>query len=244
MEWSDTGIVLGTKKHGETSVVLEVMTQMHGRHLGLVRSGRSRRMQPVLQVGNSIDVVWRARLETHLGTYSVEPRISRAAKIMESGNALYALQTLASHLRLLPEREQNSGLYEAAFVTLDLLGDVEIAGTLLVRFEMALLEALGFGLDLSACAATGANDMLVYISPKTGRAVSASAGEPWKDKLLPLPGFMLPQQAGQAPGQLGEVVNGLSATGFFLDRNIYGPRNMTAPEARSKLQEKLSALAS
>ncbi|MEO0635692.1 MAG: DNA repair protein RecO [Pseudomonadota bacterium] len=239
MEWSDTGLVLGIRKHGESSVILEAMTRGHGRHLGLVRGGRSRTRQPVLQVGNTLELVWRARLEEHLGIYTAEAGALRAADVMATRSALGIVQTLASHLRLLPERDPHPELYDAAHVLLDNLEDPLVAGALLVRFELRLLEELGFGLDLSRCASTGDNDGLAYVSPKTGRAVSASAGEPWHDRLLRLPPFIAP--GGKTSLTEGrDVADGLAMTGHFLARDIYDARGIEPPLARDSLRVELA----
>ena len=155
MQWSDEGIILGSRHHGEADVILEAMTREHGRHLGLVRGGRSRRRRAELQAGNGVDLTWRARLDEHLGHYAVEPVTLRAANLMQDRLALSGLQLLAAHLRLLPERDPHRRLYDAALVVLDGLDEPENAGRLMVLFEMMLLDELGFGLDLSACAATG-----------------------------------------------------------------------------------------
>ena len=179
MEWQDHGLILGVRKHGETSSIVELMTEHHGRHLGLVRGGRSKRMRPVLQPGNSVIANWHARLENHLGTYSLEADQLRAADLMASQSAIYAILTLSAHLRLLPEREPHTGLFRAASVLVENLEHPEIAASLLVRFELAILEELGFGLDLERCASTGTMHELIYVSPKSGRAVNAQAGKPW-----------------------------------------------------------------
>lgn len=231
MEWRDEGIILGTRKHGETSVILEVMTRAHGRHLGMVRGGRSRKAQPVLQAGNRVDLIWRARLDEHMGMFQVEALELNAARLFESACAVYGLQTLAAHLRLLPERDPHQGLYEMLGLLIEHLGDAATAGELVVRFELAMLEELGFGLDLSECAATGRQQELVYVSPKSGRAVSREAGLPWHDKMLPLPAFLL-GGAGADGGQ-GSVEQGFRLTGFFFMRHVYEPRGMTPPEARA-----------
>src|SRR6478609_8407230 len=160
MQWQDHAIVLGVKRHGETSVIAEVMTRDRGRHLGLVRSGRSRSMQPVLQPGNEVDVIWRARLDEHLGEFRIEPLQLRAARLMESATAVYGVQAMGALLRLLPERDPHPHLFEALDVILDAMDDPADAGELFVRFELAVLNDLGFGLDLSECAATGARQEL------------------------------------------------------------------------------------
>ena len=173
MQWTDDGLVLGLRRQGETSVILELMTREHGRHLGLVHGGRSRRMQPVLQPGNRVRATWRARLDESLGAFAVEPVASVAARLMGSGLALYGMSHLAGLLRLLFEREPHPELFEAASLLIDHLHDPDIAPPLMVRFELAILGQLGFGLDLSACAATGGNDALIYVSPRSGRAAPA-----------------------------------------------------------------------
>ena len=181
MEWHDEGIVLSARKHGETSAILEVMTRGHGRHLGLVRGGRSRRQQPVLQPGNRLSLTWRARLDEHLGTFLAEPLAFNAARLLDNACAVYGLLTLAAHLRLLPERDPHAALYETLAIVIEHLGDPRSAAELVARFELLVLEELGFGLDLTRCAATGSVDDLAYVSPKTGRAVSREAGKPWQD---------------------------------------------------------------
>ena len=155
MEWRDEGIILGIRRHGETAAIAEVMTREHGRHLGLVRGGRSRKLQPVLQPGNRVEVTWRARLDEHLGTFVVEPLELNAARLFDSAVAVYGLQTISAHLRLLPERDPHSGLFETLALMLGHLDDPAAAAELVVRFELLILDELGFGLDLSACAATG-----------------------------------------------------------------------------------------
>lgn len=169
MQWQDEAIILGVKRHGETSVIAEVMTRLRGRHLGMVRGGRSRSMQPVLQAGNRVDVIWRARLDDHLGEFRIEPLQLRAAQLMETATAVYGVQAMGALLRLLPERDPHPHLYQALDVILDNLHDPVDAGELFVRFELAVLNDLGFGLDLTECAATGLRTDLIYVSPKTGK---------------------------------------------------------------------------
>lgn len=229
MEWRDEGIILGTRKHGETGAILEVMTRAHGRHLGIVRGGRSRKQQPVLQAGNRVDLAWRARLDEHLGTFQAEPLELNAARLFDSAVAVYGLQTLAAHLRLLPERDPHQALYDTLLVMLSHLDDPRAAAELVVRFELLVLEELGFGLDLSCCAATGTREDLVYVSPKSGRAVCRTAGEPWRDRMLPLPEFLL--RSGMRPGS-SDVEDAFRLTGFFLARHVYEPRGLGEPEAR------------
>jgi DNA repair protein RecO (recombination protein O) len=231
MEWHDEGIVLSARKHGETSTILEVMTRSHGRHLGLVRGGRSRKQQPVLQPGNLLSLTWRARLDEHLGTFLAEPLAFNAARLLDNACAVYGLLTLAAHLRLLPERDPHAALYETLAIIIDHLGDPREAAELVARFELLVLEELGFGLDLTRCAATGSADDLAYVSPKTGRAVSREAGRPWQDVMLPLPAFL--QRDAREAADLAGVEAAFRLTGYFLTRHVYEPRALAAPEARA-----------
>ncbi|MGF0536641.1 DNA repair protein RecO [Agrobacterium sp. ES01] len=230
MQWSDESILLGVKRHGESSVIAEMMTRAHGRHLGLVRGGRSRTLQPALQPGNRLDVTWRARLDEHLGEYRIEPVRLRAGELMESALGVYGVQALGSLLRLLPERDPHLHLYEALDVILDNLGEPAAAGELFIRFELAVLNDLGFGLDLARCAATGTERDLVYVSPKSGRAVSRDAGANWADKMLPLPPFLLAGAAKSA--NRDSLSDAFRLTGYFLSRHVYEPRGLEPGTAR------------
>lgn len=222
-------MILGSRKHGETSVILEAMTRGRGRYLALVRGGRSRRMQPLLQAGNRVTLTWRARLEEHLGVFNVDPLELRAAKLMETPIGLNAVQILAAHLRLLAERDPHRGLADAAEIVISNLPEPAVTAVLLVRFELALLDELGFGLDLGACAATGRNDELAYVSPKSGRAVGREAGLPYRDRLLALPGFL--KEPSTVPDS-AEIAAAFALTGYFLNRHIYVPRGLLPPLPR------------
>ena len=234
MQWSDEGIIIGTRRHGETSLIVELMTRAHGRHLGLVRGGRSRKVQPLLQPGNSVLAEWRARLDSHLGHYTLDGTTQRAARLIENASGLYAIQALAALLRLLPERDPHPALYEGLIAMVDHLDDPLVAGGFVVRFEVRMLDELGFGLDLERCAATGINDDLAWVSPKTGRAVSRSAGEPYRDRLLPLPPF-LADAAALASGP-AELADAFGLTAYFLARHVYEPRGLEPSDARASLE--------
>src|SRR6516164_7834407 len=205
MRWTDEGIVLGSKHHGESGTILELMTREHGRHLGLVRGGTGRRLRPILQAGNGVSAVWQARLDEHLGLYALEGMTLRAASFLPVSHALYAVTHLAELCRLLPERDPHPQIHAELSALLDELLDLRAAASALVRFELLLLAELGFGLDLESCAATGTTADLVYVSPKSGRAVSRQAGEPWKERLLRLPNFV------QGPGAAAPSVEDISA---------------------------------
>jgi DNA repair protein RecO (recombination protein O) len=233
MDWRDRGLIIGVRKHGETSVILEVLTELHGRHLGLVRGGRSRALQPVLQPGNSIDLTWRARLEEHLGTFSVEGERLRAAHLMQSALGLHGLHHFTGLLRLLPERDPHPDLWRFAELLANRLDDAHLAPALMLRFELALLAELGFGLDLGTCALTGVADDLVYVSPKSGRAVTRAAGEPWRDRLLPLPGFLLREEDEADADQVNDAFRLLE---HFLVRDVLAPRGLAIGTSRGAFQ--------
>jgi DNA repair protein RecO (recombination protein O) len=230
MEWTDEGIVLGVKRHGESSVILELMTQGRGRHLGLVRGGAGTRLRGVLQPGNTLRATWRARLDEHLGHYAVEGVNLRAAGIMASAHAVHGITHLAALCRLLAEREPHARLHESLEAILDALDDPAVAAPMVARFELAFLAELGFGLDLSSCAATGATAELIYVSPRSGRAVSRAGGEDYRDKLLRLPGFLRDGE----PASAAELADAFALTGFFLDRHAFAPRGLTLPDARGR----------
>ncbi|WP_439574934.1 DNA repair protein RecO [Phreatobacter sp.] len=228
MQWTDDGVVLGTRAHGESSVILELFTRRHGRHLGLVRGGRSRRQQPVLQPGNTVHASWNARLDEHLGAYVIEAGTSRAARLMEARAGVAGITLIAAIARLMPEREPHEGLFEALELIADALPEVAVAAPLIVRLELEVLQDLGFGLDLEACVATGATEDLIYVSPKSSRAVSRQAGEPWKDRLLPLPAFL----RGGSGADVAAIRDGFRLTGHFLSRHVYEARGLAMPDAR------------
>ncbi len=231
MEWTDDGIVLGTRKHGEGNAIAELMTRAHGRHLGLVRGGAGSRLRPLLQPGNVLRVVWRARLDEHLGAYTAEALSLRAGALIGAAHALYAVTHVAALVRLLPERDPHEGIFEELDAIFDRLDAPVEAATRIVRFELDLLAELGFGLDLMSCAATGATDDLVYVSPKSGRAVSRQAGEPWRDRLLHLPAFL--RNDITALPSAGELTEAFALTGFFLARHVLEPRGLELADARA-----------
>ena len=239
MEWKDEGIIIGTRKHGETSLIVEIMTRRHGRHLGIVRGGRSRKKQPFMQPGNSVEATWRARLDEHLGTWSLEATELRTARLMETPIGVFGIQLLASHLRLIPERDVHEHLHEALEIILSHLQEASIAAVLMVKFELALLDDLGFGLDLTKCAVTGKKENLSHVSPKTGRAVCLEAATPWVDKLLVLPVFLTDGRGEQHP-TLAEIMDGFLLTGYFLDRHVYHPRGLVTPIDRASFMRSIS----
>src|SRR6195952_3013452 len=215
MEWTDEGIVLGVRRHGVSSAIVELLTRAHGRHLGLVRGGSSKRMRPMLQPGNSVTAVWRARLDEHLGYYVLEGTRLRAATVLASSHATYGVTHLASLARLLPERDPHEDIYEMLRRTLDDFDDIGEAAVHLIRFELAMLAELGFGLDLENCAATGGTTELIYVSPKSGGAVSRLAGEPYRERLLRLPPFLRAGEGGAHGWSDQDPQGGFRLTGVF-----------------------------
>jgi DNA repair protein RecO (recombination protein O) len=232
MDWTDEGIVLGVRRHGEANAIAEVMTRAHGRHLGLVRGGAGSRMRPVLQPGNEVRVTWRARLDEHLGHYTVEGLRLRAAEFMVAAHAAYGITHLAALCRLLPERDPHEDVHDTLVAILDHLHERGAAAALVARFELLLLAELGFGLDLEQCAATGATADLVFVSPKSGRAVSRLAGEPWRDRMLRLPAF-LGAEADVGEPAIDELSDAFALTGFFFERHVLEPRGLAMHDARA-----------
>ncbi|MCL4156136.1 UNVERIFIED_CONTAM: hypothetical protein GTU68_013964 [Idotea baltica] len=235
MEWRDQGILLSTRRHGETSAIIEVFTPNQGRHAGVVRGGTSRKIAPILQPGAQLDLSWRARLEDHIGAFTVEPVRSRAAIAMGGRLALAGLNAVTGLLSFaLPEREAHLPLYLRTEALLDLLGQEDIWPLAYLHWELSLLEELGYGLDLTTCAVTGATEGLIYVSPKSGRAVSREGAGEWADRLLPLPDVM----RGVGDAEDSQIAEALRTTGHFLEThmaNALGARPL--PEARARYVE-------
>ena len=236
MEFSDKGVVLHARAHGENHAIVEVFTAAHGRWAGLVYGGQGRKMQPILQPGNGVQTNWRGRGEDSLGHFTIELSEPRAGELMQDRLSLAALSSIAAvALACLPEREPHRPSFEGMNVLLEQLGEAEIWPALMARWELGLLAQLGFGLTLDRCAASGVRDNLVYVSPKSAHAVSAEAGEPYKDKLLPLPGFL----TGGGEVTPDAAIDALTLTGYFLETRILNPSNLTLPEPRIKVVELL-----
>ena len=236
IEWREEGAVIAVRPHGETSVIAEVFTEGRGRLVGLVRGGISRKARAMLQPGAQVAVVWKARLESHLGNLTLEPLRSRAGAAMGDRLALEGLAAVSALLSLaLPEREAYPALYARTIALFDLLGEQDLWPLAYLQWELALLEATGFGLDLSSCAVSGTADDLGYVSPRTGRAVSRGAAGEWADRLLPLPPVL--RGAGAATG--AEIARALGTTGWFLEHRLMPerPGRPALPPARARLVE-------
>lgn len=242
MEWRDEGVLLAVKPHGESAAIIEVLTPARGRHAGLVRGGASRRMKPVLQPGTQLDITWRARLEEHLGAMVVEPVYARTA-LMSDRLALAGLGALtALTVFALPERQAYAGFYDETIALLDRMESTPDWPAYYVGWEIELLSTMGFGLDLSRCAVSGSVENLRYVSPKTGRAVSAEAGADWADRLLPLPPF-LRADSGDAPITADDLVAGLRLSGHFLAQRLAPAIGKDSlPAARDRLTRAFARL--
>ena len=241
MDWHDEGIVLSSRPHGENGAIVELLTREHGRHLGLVRGGAGRRQKSVLQAGNTVAAHWRARLNEHLGAYTVELVKPRAGLLMDDAFALTGLSAACAVASILPEREAHPALFEGFSFLLDTMEDADIWPAIFVRWELGLLQELGFGLELGQCAATGVRDDLAYVSPRSGGAVSREAGAPYADRLFRLPPFLVSSQAGV--DHADDIAEGFRITGHFLERHFYAPLGKHLPDARIRLMQRFAARA-
>lgn len=242
IEWRDDAVLLAQRPFGETSVIIEVFSAGHGRHAGVVRGGTSRKLTHVLQPGAQLSVVWKARLDSHLGSFVVELSRSRTAIAMSDRLALAGLNAVCALLAIvLPERETQGRLYAHTIALLDLLGQTDIWPLAYLRWEQALLDAMGFGLDLSRCAVRGVNEDLAFVSPRTGRAVSREGAGEWVDRLLPLP----PVLAGQGDADNAQILIALGTTGHFLEHQlIHSLGDKPVPAARARLLDAIERLGS
>lgn len=234
IRWQDEGILLAARRHGESAVIAELFTPSRGRATGVVRGGGGRRMAPILMPGAQLSVTWAARLEAHMGHFTVELVRSRAPLVLGDRLGLAGLNAVCGLLSaLLPEREAHEALYARTEPLLDLLGQGEVWPLAYLRWEVSLLEALGFGLDLSACAVTGARDGLAYVSPRSGRAVSEEGAGEWAARLLPLSPALIATGESDA-----DIRAGLRVTGWFLEHKVapsLGGRPL--PAARQRFVE-------
>ena len=240
MDWRDKGILLNVRSHGENATIIQVLTAEHGRYTGVVRGGSSRKLTPALQPGAQLALNWRARLEDHMGVFKVELIRSRTAMIMCDRQALEGLNTVTSMLlTFLPEREAYTVLFGATEFLLDLINDQIVWPSAYLKWELALLDVLGFGLDLVSCAVTGKKEDLVYISPRTGRAVSREGAGEWASRLFPLPSIL----RGKQTVEYALVKKGLDITGFFFKNHVVkGLGIKSLPPARSRFVDRLGNL--
>jgi len=242
MQWQDEGIVLAARRHGESALILDLLTRAHGRHAGLVRGGQGRKLRARFEIGNRVAVAWNARLAEHLGTFTGELVAPHAARVIEDPARLACLAAaVAIALTTLPEREPHPAVFAGLAALLDALDADRGWAPAYVLWEKDLLAELGFGLDLSRCAATGETRSLVYVSPKSGHAVSDAAGAPYREKLLKLPAFLLPGESAAPPP--GDVVDGLSLTGFFLARRVFDSHGREMPAARARFVDLIERMA-
>lgn len=244
MEWTDDGVIIFSQKQGDSSLIVRCFTRNHGRHAGLVRGGAGKRHRGITQIGNEVQLTWKGRVSSQLGHYSVELKNPRLAAVMEDSLGLNALSSALTLLEIsLPEREPHPALYEATLVMMDNLETADENAWLpvYVKWELGLLSELGYGLDMHKCAASGATENLIYISPKSGRAVSEEAGKPYHDKLLALPLFLKPMPGGiiEMPSA-GDIQAGLTLTGYFLDKCLRRHHHTTLCPARDRFVTRLN----
>lgn len=234
MHWSDNAIILSVRRHGETSAIIRVLAQQHGVVAGVVRGAYSKTNRGMVQLGNLVSAGWSARLSEHIGSFKLEPLKSHAALIMQDEQKLAMLTSACALLeQVLPERHPYPKLYDHCLKLLD-----ELSWRSYIHFEMLILAETGFGLDISACAATGRRDDLIYVSPKSGRAVSREAGEPYKDRLLKLPQFLILSAIATTESNNGdEISNGLALTGYFIEHWLLEPHGKKIPPARQRLKQ-------
>lgn len=232
MEWRDQGILIGVRKHGESSAIIDVLTQTHGRHSGIVRGGAGRKLAPLLQQGANLDLSWRARLESHLGTFTIELNKSRTADVMSDRLMLAGLNAVCTMAQaMLAERTPCTEFYKRTYQVLDILALRDIWPLAYVQWELDLLNEIGFGLDLESCAVTGGTEELIYISPKSGKAVSKTGAGPWADRLLPLPASLRRQGAGDD----SDVLAALQVLSYFWDNKVAANFDQTQiPSARAR----------
>ncbi len=237
MEWQDEGVVLAARRHGESAAVVSVFTPTHGRYAGWVRGGAGRRARPVYEPGNRLRVIWRARLADQLGSFSAELEAALAARLLDEPDRLAGLGAACALLEAtLPERDPHPLLYNIFLDFMDTLPEHRDWLERYIGFELNLLAELGFGLDLTACAVTGATTDLVYVSPRSGRAVSRAGAGIYAERLLPLPGFLL----GQGPADAAQIRAGLRLTGAFLRRQLFDASERPMPSARERLVRRLA----
>jgi DNA repair protein RecO (recombination protein O) len=237
MQWIDDAILLSARAHGETALLVSLLTREHGRHAGLVQGGQSRKNRPAWQTGTLFEIKWQARLSEHLGGVSGEARRSYAARWLDDAARLGGVSAVCAVAEAcLPEREPHPAAFAGLLALLDGMNE-DHWPSLYAHWELGLLGELGFGLDLSACAATGTDRELAYVSPKSGRAVSREAGEAYHDRMLALPAFLTTG----ITHDRAEVAQALALTGFFLERHVLAPQGKALPAARSRLVDRLRA---
>ena len=240
MDWTDEGIVLSASKHGEAAAIVSLMTRTHGRHAGLVRGGAGRRARGLLQPGNEVAATWRARLAEHLGTFTCELARAQAASVLDDPIRLAGLTAACALTDVaLPERESHAEIFAGLKHLLQCIEEADRWPADYVRWEIDLLRELGFGLDLRHCAVTGVSAGLAYVSPSSGRAVTAEAAGPYRDRLLKLPGFVLGDNEAW-DGAADDIVAGLALAGHFLERHVLAPQNAALPAARLRLVDRFS----
>ena len=240
--WSDQGIVLSARPHGEGGAIVALLTENNGRHAGYVHGGMSSKKRAMLEPGSLVSAEWQSRVSDNLGTYALEPEKGLSTEILQDSLKLAALLSACSLCdAALPEREGHAGLYHGLVALINML-EAEHWGAVYVMWEIQLLRELGFRLELDKCAGGGDADTLIYASPKTGRAVSKAQAAPYKEKLLELPNFLRPEKARRQCDIQEDVLTGLKMTGYFLEHWAFTHHTKGIPEPRQLFEERYHAL--
>lgn len=233
-QWRDQGFVLGVRPHGEGGAVVSLLTRHNGRHAGYMYGAQSAKKRAMIEPGSFVSIDWKSRIADNLGTVSLEQEAGLPAGILDDPLRLGALLSACALCdAALPEREGHEGLFNGFQTLIHILGDEDIWGAAYIYWEIALLKELGFGLDLTKCAGGGDSQTLAYVSPKSGRAVSYAAAEPYKDKLLELPSFLKPNGG---PLDSEEILKGLLMTGHFLEHWVFAHHTKGVPDPRLRFE--------
>lgn len=242
MHWQDHGIILGTRRHGETSGIVSILTREHGRHHGLCRGIAGKRLRGVVEPGNAVACAWSGRLADHLGIWAIELEKANAATVLDDPLRLAGVAAATAMVEAcLPEREPHPALYDGLTILLGAIAGGDPSWPFVyVRFELGLLSELGFGLDLASCAVTGETRGLTHVSPRSGRAVTEEAGLPYAAKLLRLPSFLAAGRGGPPANDLNrDLTDGFILSAFFLEQRVFAAPGQALPPARGRLVDRL-----
>jgi len=236
MRWESNGLILNFFKYNEKSYILEIFTEEHGKHKGIIRGLHSKNKRSIIEPGNEVFATWSGRLETHLGNYNVEPIKLWSSHILQFKDKLSAISSICSLISLtMAERQPNPLIYFSSKKLIEIVASTRNDWIReYVFWEMQLLSEIGYGLDLERCAVTSKSSDLVYVSPSSGRAVTNEGAGDFKNKLLPLPKFMTNFKANY---DNDDIYNALNLTEFFFKKRFFLPNNLNFPQSRNRLKE-------